>query len=98
MATASAQPVIKERLPRSRSLRLPPLDKVTPVLLVAPSVILIAVFVYGFIGATIRTSLVRWNTALPDYTFVGLRNYDRLFHLDLFKPALHNHVTYTRFV
>src|SRR5256712_3561431 len=88
MATATAQPVMLERLPRSRSSRLPPWEKLTPLLLIAPSVILIAVFVYGFIGATVRTSLVRWNNALPDYTFVGLHNYQRLFQLDRFQADL----------
>src|SRR5207253_6689370 len=95
MATATAQPVMVERLPRSRSLRLPPWEKLTPLLLIAPSVILIAVFVYGFIGATIRTSLVRWNSALPDYTFVGLHNYQRLFQLERFQADLVNTVHFT---
>src|SRR3989440_1765346 len=95
MATATAQPVMVERLPRSRSLRLPPWEKLTPLLLIAPSVILIAVFVYGFIGATMRTSLVRWNSALPDYTFVGLHNYQRLFQLDRFQADLVNTLHFT---
>ena len=95
MATATAQPVMVERLPRSRSLRLPPWEKVTPLLLLAPSVILIAVFVYGFIGATVRTSLVRWNNALPDYTFVGLHNYERLFQVERFQADLVNTVHFT---
>src|SRR5881296_2714447 len=95
MATATAQPVMVERLPRSRSSRLPPWEKLTPLLLIAPSVILIAVFVYGFIGATVRTSLVRWNSALPDYTFVGLHNYQRLFQLDRFQADLVNTLHFT---
>src|SRR5947199_3797013 len=95
MATATAQPVMVERLPRSRSLRLPPWEKLTPLLLIAPSVILIAVFVYGFIGATVRTSLVPRNTALPDYTFVGLHNYPRLFQLDRFQADLVNTLHFT---
>src|SRR5207244_11349452 len=95
MATATAQTVMVERLPRSRSLRLPPWEKLTPLLLIAPSVILIAVFVYGFIGATVRTSLVRWNSALPDYTFVGLHNYQRLFQLDRFQADLVNTLHFT---
>jgi glucose/mannose transport system permease protein len=95
MATATAQPVMVERLPGSRSLRLPPWEKVTPLLLLAPSVILIAVFVYGFIGATVRTSLVRWNSALPDYTFVGLHNYQRLFQVERFQADLINTVHFT---
>ena len=45
------------------------------ILLVAPSVILIAVFVYGFIGFTGFSSLTKWDALTPDFTFVGLRNY-----------------------
>ena len=60
MATATAPPVRVERLRRSRST--PPIswDRITPILMIAPSVILIAIFVYGFIGRTAYTSLTAW--------------------------------------
>lgn len=49
------------------------------VLMVLPSLILIGVFVYAFIGFTAFVSLTKWVSAAPDYTFVGLANYQRLF-------------------
>jgi len=79
MATATAPPVGVERLRRSRSITPLSWDRVMPILMIAPSVILIAVFVYGFIGRTAYTSLTAWRGVVPDYTFVGLRNYERLF-------------------
>jgi glucose/mannose transport system permease protein len=48
-------------------------------LMLLPSIILLGVFVYGFIGWTTRASLSKWDGVLPDYTWVGLANYRRLF-------------------
>jgi glucose/mannose transport system permease protein len=48
-------------------------------LMLLPSIILLGVFVYGFIGWTTRASLSKWDGVLPDYTWVGLANYQRLF-------------------
>ena len=58
------------------------------VALVTPSIIAIAVFVYGFIGWTARVSLSKWKGLLPDYTWVGLENFiglfqDPRFHIDI---------------
>src|SRR5207245_11420361 len=97
MATATAQPAMVERLPRSRSIFPWSSERLTPILLVAPSVILIGIFVYGFIGQTIRVSLSRWNNVLPDDTFVGLRNYIRLFGIERFQNDLINTVDFTAF-
>jgi glucose/mannose transport system permease protein len=48
------------------------------VLMLLPSIILIAIFVYMFIGWTGYISLTKWVTAAPDYTFVGLANYQNI--------------------
>ncbi|HZQ07621.1 MAG TPA: sugar ABC transporter permease [Anaerolineae bacterium] len=48
------------------------------VLMVLPSIILIAIFVYAFIGFTGYVSLTKWASAAPDFTFVGLNNYARI--------------------
>src|SRR5229473_1418774 len=85
MATATAKPIAVERLPRSRSV-FPSWDRLTPILLVAPSVLLIAIFVYGFIAYTGFVS---------DYTFVGLRNYVRLFGLERFQADMWNTARFT---
>lgn len=65
------------------------------VLLIAPSLIAIAVFVYGFIGFTAFASFTKWDTLAPDFTFVGLRNYIRLFNTVRFQIDLRNTVTFT---
>lgn len=49
------------------------------VLLLVPSLIALAVFVYGFIAWTGYVSMAKWDSAAPDLTFVGLHNYQRLF-------------------
>jgi glucose/mannose transport system permease protein len=48
-------------------------------LLVSPSILAIAVFVYGFIGWTLRVSFTDWKGMIPSYNFVGLKNYIDLF-------------------
>src|SRR5512136_2713722 len=70
-------------------------ERVTSVLLLTPSVIAIAVFVYGFIGFTGFSSLTKWDALTPDFTFVGLRNYAKLFTIDRFLCDLRNTVTFT---
>lgn len=57
-------------------------------LLVSPSIIALLIFVYGFIAWSARVSLSSWKGLLPDYTFVGLKNYlelfkDPRFHIDI---------------
>lgn len=57
-------------------------------LLVAPSILAVAIFIYGFIGWSARVSLSAWKGLLPDYTWVGLKNYielfaDQRFHIDI---------------
>ena len=48
-------------------------------LLILPSIILIAIFVYGFIGWTTTVALSKWDGVKPDYTWVGLDNFKMLF-------------------
>jgi glucose/mannose transport system permease protein len=54
-------------------------ERVVSVLLIAPAVIAIAVFVYGFIGWTAYASLTKWDQLLPDFTLIGFSNYQKLF-------------------
>jgi glucose/mannose transport system permease protein len=44
-------------------------------LLILPSLVILAVFVYGFLGWNLRVSLSSWRGLLPTYDFVGLANY-----------------------
>jgi glucose/mannose transport system permease protein len=50
-----------------------------PMAMLAPSVIAIAIFVYGFIAWSARVSVSDWQGLTPDYTFVGLDNFAELF-------------------
>jgi glucose/mannose transport system permease protein len=63
--------------------------------LIAPSVILIAVFVYGFIGYTAFVSTTKWYGINPDYTSVGLRQYTDLFGLPRFQADVTNTIEFT---
>jgi glucose/mannose transport system permease protein len=50
------------------------------IILLLPSIIAVAIFVYGFIAWSVRVSLSKWKGLLPDYTFVKLKQYIDLFH------------------
>lgn len=63
--------------------------------LVSPSIIAIAIFVYGFIGWTARVSLSKWKGLLPDYTWAGLDNYIGLFSDARFKIDIRNTLVFT---
>ncbi len=68
-------------------------ERVVSILLLLPSVLALALFIYTFIAWTGYVSLTGWKGAAPDLTFVGLKNYARLltgggvdmirFHIDL---------------
>jgi glucose/mannose transport system permease protein len=73
-------------------------DRVISLLLIAPSVIALLVFVYGFIAFTGFSSFTKWDSLSPDFTLVGWRNYLKLFSTsptDRFLCDLRNTVTFT---
>lgn len=55
-----------------------------------PSITAVLVFVYGFISWNFYVSLSNWVKLSPDYTFVGLRNFARLFQYPRFQIGLRN--------
>jgi glucose/mannose transport system permease protein len=56
----------------------------------------VAIFVYGFIGWSIRVSLSQWKGLNPDFTWVGLKQYYILFHNDpRFVIDVRNTATFT---
>lgn len=73
------------------------LEKYLPLLFLTPSVIAIAIFVYGFIGWTSYVSFSNWNSLVPDFSFVGLRNYIQLFQDYRFQSDLRNTLFFTLF-
>jgi glucose/mannose transport system permease protein len=63
--------------------------------LLLPSIVAVAVFVYGFIGWSVRVSFSQWKGLLPDYTFVGLKQYVNLFHDPRFMIDVRNTGVFT---
>jgi glucose/mannose transport system permease protein len=59
-------------------------------LLISPSLILLAIFVYGLIGWTINLSLQDRHNALPSKGFAGLSNYTDLFTHDINDRFVHS--------
>jgi glucose/mannose transport system permease protein len=57
-------------------------ETVLSIALLTPSIIAVAIFVYGFIGWSLRVSLSKWKGLNPDFTWVGLQQYISLFNQD----------------
>ena len=95
--SARTKPIPIPQVARRGKRRVPGADRVISLLLIAPSLVAIGVFVYGFIGFTAFASLTKWDNLAPDFTFVGLQNYSRLFDTVRFQIDLRNTVTFTVF-
>ncbi len=78
-------------------MRRPTRDRVLSIGLIAPSIVAVAVFVYGLIGWTGFVSTTKWNTLTPDYTSVGLDNFVNIFNYPRFQLDLRNTVVFTIF-
>ena len=81
-------------------------DTILAILVLLPSIILVGVFVYGFIGNSIWVSLTDWGRGAglaenPVKNFIGLENYKHLFTNFIqgrFRQDLVNAVFYTLFL
>jgi glucose/mannose transport system permease protein len=54
-------------------------ERWTAFLMILPSIILLAVFVYGFIGWTTTVAFSKWDGVEPNYSWAGLENFKQLF-------------------
>jgi glucose/mannose transport system permease protein len=63
--------------------------------LIAPSLILIGIFVYGFMGWNVRVSFTSWHGLTPIYNWVGLRNYAALWHDERWRNDVSNILVFT---
>jgi glucose/mannose transport system permease protein len=79
--------------PRRRTLKLRG-DKAIAVMVLIPSMVAVAIFIYFFIAYTFYVSVVKWPTLLPDYTFVGLQNWLNMFQDMRFQIDMRNLVLY----
>src|SRR5690625_1242103 len=71
--------------------------KLTPFLVVLPSIILVGVFVYLFIGWTGYMSVIDWNSIKPSFNFVGWENYQRIFTSFRFQSSMRNMLFFSIF-
>lgn len=69
-------------------------DLAIAIVVLMPSIVAVAIFIYFFIAYTFYVSVVKWPTLLPDYTFVGLENWLRMFQDMRFQIDLRNLVLY----
>ncbi|WP_083574073.1 carbohydrate ABC transporter permease [Alicyclobacillus tolerans] len=60
-----------------------------------PSMILLLIFVYGFIGWTGWVSTTAWNSIIPNFLSVGLKNYQIVFQTFRFQSDIRNMVVFT---
>jgi glucose/mannose transport system permease protein len=70
-------------------------ERVVAILLISPSALAIAVFVYGFIAFTAFASFTKWDSLIPDFSLVGFDNYVKLFANQRFQIDLRNTVSFT---
>ena len=71
-------------------------ETILSISLLFPSIVAVAIFVYGFIAWSIRVSLSKWKGLNPDYTFVGLQQYTNLiFHDQRFLIDVRNTAVFT---
>lgn len=70
-------------------------DHMTAIAFLIPSLLLILIFVYGFISWTGYLSLSNYNTIVPDFSFAGLKNYVYLFNDFRFQADLRNTLFFT---
>jgi glucose/mannose transport system permease protein len=70
---------IRRRVPWLRG------DTALAILVLSPSIIAVAVFIYGFIVWTGYISTVKWDTVVEDYTWVGFKNWLQFFTMDRFR-------------
>jgi glucose/mannose transport system permease protein len=94
----AASPTRAGWLPRFRSsppIRFLTSERAIALAMVTPSIVLVLIFVYGFIGWSAVVSLSNWHNINPDYSFVGLDNFRDLFNNFRFQIDIRNTIAFT---
>ena len=69
-------------------------DMLIAVLVLTPSILAVAIFIYSFIAWTFWISAVNWNDVVPDFTFVGLKNWAKVLTDSRFQIDIRNLLMY----
>lgn len=72
-------------------------DRRLAIFILLPLLLVLFVFVYGFIAWSLRISFTDWNNILPDMTWVGFANYQGLFASQRFQTDIRNTIYFTVF-
>jgi glucose/mannose transport system permease protein len=72
-------------------------DRRLAIFILLPLLLVLFVFVYGFIAWSLRISFTDWNSILPDMTWVGFANYQGLFASQRFQTDIRNTIYFTVF-
>lgn len=70
-------------------------DKYLSVVLIAPSILAVFIFIYVFIGWSVRVSLSKWKGLNADYTWNSIKNYTDLFADPRFHVDVRNTLIFT---
>ena len=70
-------------------------DRYLSIILISPSILAILIFIYGFIGWSVRVSLSKWKGLNADYTWNALNNYIGLFSDPRFHVDVRNTLVFT---
>jgi glucose/mannose transport system permease protein len=70
-------------------------DRFLNILLISPSILAVLIFVYAFIGWSVRVSLSKWKGLTADYTWNGIKNYLDLFADPRFQIDIRNTLIFT---
>ena len=70
-------------------------DRYLSIILISPSILAVLIFVYGFIGWSVRVSLSKWKGLNPDYTSAKFTNYQALFSDPRFQVDIRNTLIFT---
>ncbi|MBO9342477.1 MAG: sugar ABC transporter permease, partial [Roseiflexus sp.] len=81
----------------ARQVRWMNRDRAIALLMIAPSALAIAVFVYGFIGWTAYISMTDWRGLMITTSFVGFENYLTIFNTGRFQTNIRNLIVFTVF-
>lgn len=72
-------------------------DRRTAVIVLIPFLLILFLFVYGFIGWSLRVSFSAWDSVRVDMTNVGFENYVELFKTQRFRTDIRNTIYFTVF-
>ena len=96
MASEALPAQIEQDVEKAKSRRI---DRLIGPLLLSPSVIALAIFVYGFIGMTVWISMSNWDSARMDLSLSEpwWKVYDALFNMTRFQINIRNALIFTIF-